>query len=167
MLIDIYRDGRFADFIGFPSPFYTSSRELIPYEKFMKLRFEGLLWTRTQMPHHAFPPSIAEPAQLFPFGYTDNGETFFWLRKGHFNEWPIIYMDPGYTQRLRVFLRPGVGFLRELALPCAHPQVFPAEFFSIAKPGICAKHRLKTRSKATKVSVRFALHLQQAGPRRC
>ena len=37
------------------------------------------------------------PGGLFPFGYTDNGGTLFWLTEGESDRWPIICMDGAYS----------------------------------------------------------------------
>ena len=133
MLIDLYGNGRFADFVGFPSPFYVPTRKGITYEKFIKLRFDGLLWTRENIPHHAFP--LDHPTDVFPFGYTDNGGTFFWLKNGSCEEWPIIYMDNGYTKdESETFNIPLWNFLEGWLTGSLIPKFSPPDFFPLPEP---------------------------------
>ena len=136
LLIDRYGGGRFAEFVGIKSPFGQRQGDL-SFDEFVQLRLGGLRNMQRDAPKYAMPfPVYPAPTGVFPFGYTDNGGTLFWLRIGSSNKWPIIIArDSGYAndcERYDCFLPDLIeGWLsRRLKIR----SLSPPDLFPIPKP---------------------------------
>ena len=128
-LIKTYGSGRFADFFGIAAPFYISKGD-ISHEEYVNLRLGGVRYAQTAMPKYAASfPTHPAAGGLFPFGYTDNGGTLFWLTEGENNQWPIVCMDNAYSKDFNLYRLTLVSFLTKWLRNEIHVVTTPESLF--------------------------------------
>jgi hypothetical protein len=133
-VISAYGSGKFADFFGVATPFHVAKND-ITFEQFVNLRLEGVRYAQAAMPKHAaiFTTYPAHKG-LFPFGYTDNGGTLFWLTEGEPSQWPIVCMDNGYTRDFDLYHLPLASFLEQYLSNKIRVVTTPASLFPLKSP---------------------------------
>jgi len=134
-LVATYGAGHFADFFGVSDPFCISER-LTPYREWVQLRLEGVERARRSYPEDAVPfAPYPEGGGLFPWGYTDNGGTMFWLTKGKNIDWPVVCLDVACSNRYDLFNLSATDFLQGwLTGRISVPSLTPPDFFPLPTP---------------------------------
>ena len=134
-LIATYGKGRFTHFFSVVNPFYFAPPD-IGHKEFVRLRLEGIRLAKSSYPDEAIPlPVYPEMGGLFPWGYTDNGETMCWLTEGESAGWPIICLDSGNTKDFDRFDMPVVEFIKKwLTNQILVPTLTPPDFYPIRQP---------------------------------
>lgn len=134
-LISKYGAGRFANYFGVVNPFYSAQGD-ITFEEFVRLRTRDMVAAKASYPETAVSlPVYPEKNGLFPWGYTDNGETMCWLTCGNNYEWPIICLEVGYLNTYDRFELSVVEFIEGwLSEKIEVPTLTPPDLFPLQYP---------------------------------
>jgi hypothetical protein len=135
-LIERYGNGRFADFFGFPSPFYVPKGKGISFDEFVNLRANGIRFAQREMPRDAIdiPPHPARPG-IFPFGYTDNGATILWHVNDRSEAGPIFCLDSAYLRTHDEYAIDVPEFVYQWLTGKIRPKTLtPPDFFPLHVP---------------------------------
>jgi hypothetical protein len=137
-LIATYGAGRFANFFGVANPFYTSAGD-ITFQEFVQLRTRDINEAKVSYPKTAVHLSVyPEKNGLFPWGYTDNGETMCWLTEGDSSHWPVICLEVGYLNNYDRFDLSIVEFIGKwLTNEISVPTLTPPDFYPLKSPVFC------------------------------
>jgi SMI1-KNR4 cell-wall len=133
-IVNLYGYGRFAGFVWVANPFYNSSHD-ISYSEFVKLRLEGIRLAQATYPDYAIgSPVFPERDGLFPWGFTDNGDTLCWevgVRTGQV----IVCLDSGFTSCCDRFPLTTSHFLfKWLNAEITVQKITPFDFFPLEWP---------------------------------
>ncbi len=136
-----YGNGRFAEYFGVVNPFHTAAND-INFSTFVQRRTNGVRLAQSSYPDYAVAlPVYPNKGGLFPWGYTDNGDTMFWLTEGDNSAWPIICVEIGYTNNLDRFELTIPDFIEQwLTQQISVPTLTPSDFFPLRKPGFVSSH---------------------------
>ena len=134
-LIQTYGAGRFAGFFGIANPFYAPSGD-ISFQEFVHLRTRDIAAAKASHPRTAVSlPVYPEHGGLFPWGYTDNGETMCWLTEGDSSKWPTICLEIGYLNNFDRFELSIVEFIEKwLTAQIVVPTLTPPDFYPLKNP---------------------------------
>ncbi len=134
-IVTTYGNGRFTRFFGIVSPFYTPPGHW-GFKEFVRLRLEGVRLAQAWYPDYAVSlPVYPDIGGLFPWGYTDNGGTMFWLTTGDSSLWPVICLNNGYTadgDRFEVTIEDFIA--QWLTNKISVPSLTPPDFFPLHCP---------------------------------
>ena len=135
LLIKTYGAGKFADFFGVVNPFCKSSSS-VEFEEFVRLRTRDMTEAKVSYPKTAVSlPIYPQSGGLFPWGYTDNGETMCWLTDGKNSDWPIICLEVGYLNNYDRYNLPITEFIEKwLTNQISVPSLTPPDFYPLKLP---------------------------------
>lgn len=130
-----YGAGRFVDFFGVANPFYTSDGD-ISFQEFVHLRTRDMAAAKDSYPETAISlPVYPQKGGLFPWGYTDNGETICWLTQGNASAWPIVSLEVGYLKNYEKFELTMVEFIQKwLTKEILVTTLTPPNFYPLKQP---------------------------------
>lgn len=134
-LIATYGAGRFVNFFGIVNPFYTCTND-IAFAEFIRLRTADMARAKASYPKRAVSlPVYPQKGGLFPWGYTDNGETICWLTEGDKGRWPIICLEVGYLNNYDIFRLSIIQFIAKwLTNKISVPTLTPPDFYPLRSP---------------------------------
>jgi len=123
--IETYGAGGIDNFLWFLNPF-INEENIGLFIKYPIINNSYLI-SKQKSPdlfqHVVYP----EKGGLFPFSYTDNGDTLFFLTEGEPDNWPIIIYDarsPDYFQYTNSFIQ----FFYQLIIGQLKCSIFPNDF---------------------------------------
>lgn len=132
-LIHTYGAGQFADFFGAVNPFCMSSNGPT-YREWVGQRLQGIENAKRNYPHHSISfPAYPEQGGLFPWGYTDNGETLWWLMRGSNHNWPVVCTGVGCTNDYDLFDVCTSEFIAGWLTHRTVPSFTPSDFFPLSE----------------------------------
>jgi hypothetical protein len=134
-LVATYGAGRFAGFFGVVNPFYTLAGD-VTFKEFVHLRTRDMAEAKLSYPKTAVSlPVYPEKGGLFPWGYTDNGETMCWLTEGENNRWSIICLEVGYLNTYDRFELSTIDFIEQwLTQKIFVPSLTPPDLYPLKNP---------------------------------
>jgi hypothetical protein len=120
-LVKIYGFGLFFDFLKI---FVPNAPENWARIERANLSIRNVVYHILQ-PHERPYPVWPDPGGLIQLGYTDNGDTIFWLPLGPPDKWKIVIWDRGDPEDFETFDCSLTDFLADVATGAVQPRAFP------------------------------------------
>jgi hypothetical protein len=109
--VESFGSGSLNDFIYVLNPFATNNNLNLLYKLTQLLG--GLRELKKEHPELVPYPLLFEPAGLFPWGLTDNGDMLGWITRGETGHWPSILL-PRHASKTAEFWIPMTALLAGL-----------------------------------------------------
>jgi hypothetical protein len=133
-LIGAYGAGHFAHFFGVANPFYFASQGR-NFDRWVNSRLQDIEEAKKVYPDEAIRfETFPKEGGLFPWGYTDNGDSLCWLIQGE-EQWPIVCVDDRCSNEFDIYQLSISQFITawfQKEIPV--PKITPANFYPIQEP---------------------------------
>lgn len=133
-MILLYGAGHFAKFFGVANPFYMAA-EGRSFIRWAQSRLDEIEDARKAYADEAIKFStFPKEDGLFPWGYTDNGDTLCWLVRSK-GFWPVVCVDDRCSNEFDLYDLSVPDFIASwLEQNITSPKITPANFYPIQRP---------------------------------
>lgn len=119
--VNTYGSGLFGGFLSLISPFES---DVEGYLSFIEMRLRSYRESHEEYPEDCPFPAYPEPGGLLPWGFTENGDTVYWLTTGEPDTWTTVVVDSKDTECEHFDLSVS-AFLYEWLCRRIQPRIFP------------------------------------------